>query len=81
MNGFAGLTRVCVLAALVTLTGCATVLEGDARQCHRDAYTVEAMQRCAELYPQHNGTITDRIAQPLGEWERHRMNQQRNKRQ
>ena len=55
---------------LAACSGCAAILEHDARQCHREAVTVQAMTKCHEQFPQHNGTITDRIAQPLGELER-----------
>lgn len=61
---------VIILATISALSGCAAILEHDARSCHRQAYTVAAMLECNQQYPQHNGTISDRIAQPLGELER-----------
>ena len=77
MNIFkiAGIIRLAILAAIIiglaSLAGCAAVLEHDARACHRAAMTVKAMQACSELHPQHNGTATDTLAQPLGTLERH----------
>ena len=65
-----------ILALAVLIAACAGcgvttyALERDARQCHAEALTVADMMRCNKLYPQHNGTISDRIAQPLGELER-----------
>ena len=67
--------RLIILAAIVaSCTGCAIIThtgtEGDARKCHRDAYTVAAMTKCSEAYPQHNGTLSDIVSQPIGSLER-----------
>ena len=62
---------IIVLVSFVyLLTGCAAVVEHPARSCHSKAMTVAAMTKCSEQYPQHLGTITDTIAQPLGILER-----------
>ena len=61
-------SRFRMLAALVilaALTGCANILERDARQCHAEAWTVETARACADRFPQEHGTITDTIAQPI----------------
>lgn len=69
--------RFQVVALLILIAFCAGcgvtsyALEHDARQCHAEAWTVEAMLECNRLYPQHGGTVSDRIAQPVGELERH----------
>ena len=66
-----------VIALLLFVVACCSAcgvttyaLERDARQCQAEAWTVEAMTECSRLYPQHNGTISDRLSQPLGELER-----------
>jgi len=67
----ANIIRLAVLGLIVAAcTGCAALVEHDARSCHREAVTVAQMTECARVYPQHNGTTSDRIAQPIGELER-----------
>ncbi len=68
VQGFALLILIAVCAGCGVTT---YALEHDARQCHAEAVTVAAMTECSRLYPQHNGTVSDRLSQPLGELERH----------
>ena len=65
---------VTVLAIIAACSGCSVAtyaIERDSRQCQAKAVTVAAMVECQKQYPQHGGTVSDKIAQPVGELERH----------
>lgn len=61
---------VALAIILWTLTGCAAIIDRDVRSCYTEAWTIEAAEQCRTDYPQHNGTWTDVLAQPVGTLER-----------
>ena len=61
---------VALAVILWTLTGCAAIIDRDIRSCYNEAWTIKAAEQCRTDYPQHLGTLSDTIAQPIGTLER-----------
>ena len=62
----ANIIRLIILAIIIaSCSGCAAIIDREARSCHAEAFTVAQMTECNKQHPQHLGTGSDILAQPV----------------